>query len=113
MKTHFNDGSLDHNFLTMWLNSCQTLELSLEQDRFVIRVQVDVAVELFAPFHFHFKSIWEKLDLYKSMKFFDGIYLDNSAFSVSENYGLIYKIQKISKNCEEQGGQKSISMLIY
>ena len=38
------------------------------------------------------------------MKFFDGIYLDNSAFSVSENYGLIYKIQKISKNCDSLVG---------
>ena len=38
------------------------------------------------------------------MKFVDWIYLDTSAFSVSEINGLIYKIQKYSKNCDSLVG---------
>ena len=38
------------------------------------------------------------------MKIFDWIYLDTTAFSVSEINGLIYKIQNYSKNCDSLVG---------
>lgn len=50
---YLQGASLHHDLLSVWLNSCQGEELSLEHHRRFLRVQFDRIKLLFAPFHIH------------------------------------------------------------
>lgn len=52
---YLESASLHHDLLSVWLDSCQGEELSLENHRWLLGVQLYCIKLLFAPFHIDWK----------------------------------------------------------
>lgn len=53
LHRYLQSASLHHDLLSVWLNSCQGKELSLEHHGWLLGVQLHCIKLLFAPFHIY------------------------------------------------------------